>query len=358
MPEDPNVSSSFLQHLAEQAYTDGNFKLALKYTKAHAALQNSYEGFLDLGILAKELSQPTVAISSFNKAIKLNPLGVEAYIEKCLVYYETDHIARALQVALLLKTMMPQHAPWALLAVLYAEADQGQLALFHAEKALQETADATSYHARALIHQQAKRYPQAERDYQVALTLNDDNPDLWLNYALLYEEQELFEEALAIYTQAMEQGFVGVQLYFSRAKLHQLLGNQAEALKDCSQALSLDPHDGGVWHLYAYIMQENGSFDAALHSYDLALKYEPGDSSIHLGKGSCFELMGKIPEALASFNKAIQLNPLDVELRLTIAAFLKKHNRLPEALALAQDGWLLTDDPQLKLFMTQNNPSP
>jgi tetratricopeptide (TPR) repeat protein len=356
MPHTPNVSSSFLQHLAHQAYAEGNLKLAFKHTQAQAELDQSYETYLDLGLLAKEISHTHAAIRAFNQAIKINPLGVEAYIEKCLIYYETDRITAALKVALLLKNLLPQHTPWALLAVLYAENNQDTLALFYAEKALQETADATSYHARALIHQQAKRFPQAERDYRVALLLNDENPDLWLNFALLYEEQELFEEALTIYTTAMEQGFVGVQLFLSRAKVHQLLGYQTAALRDCAQALSLDPHDSSVWHLYAYIMQEGGAFDAALHSYNLALKYEPDDSSIHMGKGSCLELMGQTSQAFVSFDHALQLNPLDVEIRLSIATFLKNHDRLSEALVLVQDGWLLTDDPQLKLFIAQHTP--
>ncbi len=358
MPHVPNISSSLLQHLAHQSYAAGDLKLAFKQTKAQAVLDNSYETYLDLGLLAKEINRPQAAIRAFNKAIKLNPIGVEAYIEKCLVYYETDQIDEALKGALLLQKLMPEHTPWALLAVLYAENDQGTLALFHAEKALQETSDATSYHARALIHQQANRYAKAESDYRTALTLNDENPDLWLNFALLYEEQELFEEALALYTAAMDQGFVGVQLYFSRAKLHQLLGDQIAALRDCSQALALDPTDGGVWHLYAYIMQENGSLEAALHSYNIALRYEPSDSSIHIGKASCLELMGQITEALLCFNLAVQLSPLDVEIRLTVMTFLEHNGRLPEAMALAQDGWLLTNDHKFKVFMIANTPLP
>jgi tetratricopeptide (TPR) repeat protein len=321
----PNIR--LLEHLMSEAYDEGNLMEALVHAKHIYQLVPSYRSFFDYSLLAKELGYYRQALTTLRRAIDIDPLHPDAHIEKALVLYELDLTQEAYDYLLSLRSLLLEETPWALLAVLAGELNHLDEALFYANKALAHLSDAWSYHAMALVLQMRGSYDLASDNFQLALSQDPYNSELWNSYGLHFEKTLAFHQALEVYNTAINHFHLTTHfLYLNRAKMHHILDLKDKAIIDCELALEQIDDSGDIWFLYASLLHESNDLPAALAAYNQSLRYIKKDASIHFCKAQVLEALGRIRSAKASYERALKFAPGNVDMRLAFVNFLLKHN--------------------------------
>jgi tetratricopeptide (TPR) repeat protein len=321
------IHLTLLQNLLDDAYQEGDLKQALVYAKHIVALHPIYEAYLQLVALCKEEGLYKPALTALHAAIALEPSNPEAHIEKALLLYELDQSQDAYDYLMSLRHILLDDTPWALFAVLSADLEHLDEALFYAAKAIAQNPSSWSYHARAIVYQARCKYPQAQEDFQKALQLDPYNPDLWNSYALFFEEIKAFEQALEVYNTAINNFDLTFPfLYLNRAKINHLLEHKSLAILDCELALAQMSDNGDVWFLLASLLHEEGNLLGALAAYNMSLRYIKKDASIHFCKAQVLEELGNIKQAKTSYEKAVRFAPTNRDITLAYNHFMLRYN--------------------------------
>jgi tetratricopeptide (TPR) repeat protein len=88
------------------------------------------------------------------------------------------------------------------------------------------------------------------RESSLAVELNPDNVDSWLNRGVLLDALSRRDEALADFDMALRLAPRNPRAYYNRAWLRFKAGRAADAADDCTTALSLDPTNNQARKLF------------------------------------------------------------------------------------------------------------
>ncbi len=155
--------------------------------------------------------------------------------------------------------------------------------------------DWTIWYFRAICYERAKQWPQAEADFQKALSLYPEQP-LVLNY-LGYSW--------------VDQGL-----------------NLDAAFVMLRRAVELRPSDGYVIDSLGWAYYKLGKYDEAMRELERAIEFKPGDPVINDHLGDIYWQVGRKLEAKFQWNHARDLKPEPDDLERILQ---KIENGLPEA---------------------------
>jgi tetratricopeptide (TPR) repeat protein len=142
-----------------------------------------------------------------------------------------------------------------------------------------------------------------------AIALNPDYFDVYLSRAWLFEEDKRLDAALADLDRACSLRPEVSVAYLRRANTLAKLRRWREALRDYDRTLQLDPHNY-IAHLHrGNVCRELGRFDEALRNLDQAIEIDAARSEGHFNRGLVLEQLSRVPEALASFERTIAIQP-------------------------------------------------
>ena len=97
--------------------------------------------------------------------------------------------------------------------------------------------------------------------------------------------------------------------YFLRGNAYLDAGEFAEAVRDYSSALKLDP-DNAVYHNNLGIaLRYMERFDEAIEAYDRAIELDPEYRDAYTNRGVVFADLGGLEPAVRDFDKAIAIDP-------------------------------------------------
>jgi tetratricopeptide (TPR) repeat protein len=126
--------------------------------------------------------------------------------------------------------------------------DFDRIALYHcnlalAEEGLDAQNRAATHVNRGILYMRGRNYVSAERDFRRAMALDQSNPEAYLNMAISHLRQNepdpsvmpMIEKALELNTK--EQALA----YYSRAMVHERVGNIRAAYADYKRAQELAP---------------------------------------------------------------------------------------------------------------------
>jgi tetratricopeptide (TPR) repeat protein len=173
---------------------------------------------------------------------------------------------------------------------------------------------------------------QAGRDVESA-TLEDYGTVL-VEGVTAYE-QKRYEDAAGLFTFLLENDQVSEgsrdSLFFHRGALYSSSGQQAKALRDLDQAVTLSPDEPRNLVLRGRIHQAMKRYQEALEDLNRSLAIAPGAPTILLARGRILRDLSRYKEAKLDFESAIEL---DVSL---------KHSALKEI----GHGSMATNEPEL-----------
>jgi protein O-GlcNAc transferase len=173
--------------------------------------------------------------------------------------------------------------------------------------AMQELADGLN---RALAHQHAGQFAEAEREYHAVLQQRDDVPDAWNLLGVVVVQQ----------------------------------GRAAEAVELLQRAITLRPNDASFHVNHGIALQQTGQPQAAIASYQRAIHLDPRSSAAYVNLAESLQTLGKHDEASAALDTAISLTPDNALAHYGKAKLLFALDRAPEALGVLTQSHLLNSN--------------
>lgn len=112
-----------------------------------------------------------------------------------------------------------------------------------AEESLSTRDKASTYVNRGIVLMSAARFDEADQDFDMALKLEQNLPDVWLNKGFLRLRQGDGRDALVLIQRAIDQGASNKALaLFGRGVAHEQMGDVRAAYADLTRAHALAPH--------------------------------------------------------------------------------------------------------------------
>ena len=193
------------------------------------------------------------------------------------------------------------------------------------------------YGTRSLLGQAyalADRYPDAEREFLVALAVKPGDFRSLYNLGRLYRLLERYEESRERLQEALERVPAPSEL----PRVHQnlavvllALGRRSESLPHLEAYLEARPDRHALRLQLANTQFDLSLYDQALDSVERALAGGVTEPGAHYLKGMLCKIKGRNEEAMASFRAALREKPDFTRARYQLAVMLVEESRYEEA---------------------------
>ncbi len=164
------------------------------------------------------------------------------------------------------------------------------------------------------VHRRHKQYDDAAKDYTGALArTKGDQPDFWALYysrGIAYERADQWPKAEADFQKAL-------QLQPDQPDVLNYLGyswidkgmNLDQGRKMIERAVELRPDDGAIIDSLGWALYRMGDFQGAVKNLEHAVALKPEDSTINEHLGDAYWRAGRLSEAAYQWNRSMALGP-------------------------------------------------
>jgi len=195
------------------------------------------------GTVYAELGQHTKAISSFNKAIELNPKNAAPYSNRGTAYVELGQLSKALSDYTKAIELNPKFAEaYSNRGNVYRDLGQHTKAISDFNKAIELNPKfAPPYNNRGIVYYNLYQSTQAISDFTRAIELNPKYGEAYYNRGNTYYRLGQRPKAIFDYTTAIKVNPNHAKAYGNRGYTYARLGKSEEAKQDFLKAVELDP---------------------------------------------------------------------------------------------------------------------
>jgi len=196
------------------------------------------------GVVEEERLQYDQAVSSFTRAIQLDPKNDSALLHRGRMYFELGNFKLAVEDLTASLTIQPNNAR---AYDLRAQANRAQKSYDHAiadwrEAALRDPRNALHYLlSQATVEEDRGNLPQALEIYDQASRQDPGSAEVRLRRAATLKKQNRMEEAVRECTAAVELDSSDARGYVCRADGYVRLSRLPMAISDLDQAIRLNP---------------------------------------------------------------------------------------------------------------------
>jgi len=150
---------------------------------------------------------------------------------------------------------------------------------------------------------------KAIREFSRAIVLNPTCPSPHFKRGVAHYKENEEEEALRDLNKALAYKTSPVEEYLIRSMLYQVQLNFADAVKEASKAIELDPYNGAAYYLRGYNRFDLQDYEGSIAdlTYCLQLSY-PYKSKVLNCRGWCYKIRGQVDKALEDFTVSSRLN--------------------------------------------------
>ncbi|MEH1938304.1 MAG: tetratricopeptide repeat protein [Nostoc sp.] len=154
-----------------------------------------------------------------------------------------------------------------------------------------------------------KRYQDALRCLNKALTFTPDSSSLCFAKGYALGNSGRLEEAITSYDQAVSIKPDKYEAWYNRGNALGNLGRLEEAIASFDQALKIKPDYHEAWYNRGVALGNLGRLQEEIASYDQALKIKPDDYQAWYNRGVVLFNLGRLEEAIASYEQALKIKP-------------------------------------------------
>ena len=115
------------------------------------------------------------------------------------------------------------------------------------------------------------------------------------------------EEALALFTRAIQLDPASAEAYFQRAAVYARTGSYEKAKADLERAIKLDPRHFAAHQLIDWLLARQRAWDEIIAYWDRFIALEPNNAAAYLERAGAYRHKGDMPGALADIDKACGL---------------------------------------------------
>jgi tetratricopeptide (TPR) repeat protein len=315
---------------------------ALSDRRAPVSQADYAEAFKNLGVALAGLGKWDAALTTFRKALEINPDYADGHICVGNVYMakgREEEAVACFQKALALNpdsafahnnlgTVMQRRekleearAYFEKALALnpgFADAHNNLGNVFHAlgelngalacyRKALEcDPGHVDAHNNLGVVLQKLGKPEEALAYYRTALKLNPKHARSHNNMGTVFKMMGLPEQALACYHKALECNPNYVEALCNLGNVHQAQGRPEEALTCYHKALSLQPENAVALTNLAITRQSQGKLDEAVACYRRALQLKPGFANAQWNLAIALLLRGDFDEGLALYEKRFE----------------------------------------------------
>ncbi len=145
--------------------------------------------------------------------------------------------------------------------------------------------------------------------WNYVLTKDANNSIAYNNRGNIYNENGVYDLALADYQKALAINPNYAEAYNNRGALHFFEKSYQAAFDDFSKAIAIDPTYADAYSNRGNIYSQNGQFDLAIKEFDETIKLKPLLWKAYVNRGSIYKVQKKYPLALSDYNKALEISP-------------------------------------------------
>jgi tetratricopeptide (TPR) repeat protein len=164
-------------------------------------------------------------------------------------------------------------------------------------------------HLRGLLAYQQAQHALALDLIQRAINLDSSKPHYHFNQALVLEKEERWEEAIAVYRQALSANPNYVEALANLGNVYRRQQRWTDAITTLQHALQLKPHSADLHNTLGVTYKEHGELETALGHYREALTLSPQHAEALNNMGVVLQHQGNLANAAEAFQQALTLKP-------------------------------------------------
>jgi tetratricopeptide (TPR) repeat protein len=180
---------------------------------------------------------------------------------------------------------------------------------------------------------------QQESNYQDNETLwrrtAADNPEAWLAHA--YVGNALWQagkpaDAIREYERALQIKPDYPEVHNNLGMVLARSGREAEAVAHWVEALRISPDYAEPHYNLGNALAAAGNMPEAIKQWRQALQVKPDFIEAHQNLGNALRLAGQVPEAIREYNEALRINPNDAEAHYNLGVALEQAGQRKDAM--------------------------
>jgi tetratricopeptide (TPR) repeat protein len=214
-----------------------------------------------LGLTEYRLKDFEKAIHWLDSAIKLEPGNADYHVNRGMVLESTNPDRAMADYEMALK-LVPNH-PLALHNIGVLKAKKGGPEDYF-EKAIESDSTMLSpYLERAYLRMQSGYYKGALEDYNSAIDIEKNDPEIWLNRGFAKEKLNDLKGAYADYSQAIQLDENFEKAWLNRGNVLSRQNNHKDAIDDYTVALTINSEYAAAYYNRAIAREKNKQKDEA-----------------------------------------------------------------------------------------------
>jgi tetratricopeptide (TPR) repeat protein len=178
-------------------------------------------------------------------------------------------------------------------------------------------------------------------------------PSFYILLASLYRENELTDQGINIYEQALRLYPENVDLLYNYGILLEKIGESDDAMAKMQAVIALDPDNGAALNYVGYTWAENNlNLDKALEYIKKAVELMPEDGYVRDSLGWVYFKMGNLKQAIIELEKASEMVEDDPVIKEHLGDVYLQNNQPEEALAAYKASFELYEEEEKKKNIT------
>ena len=212
-----------------------------------------------------------------------------------------------------------------------------------------ESAKAHNNYANILLEK--GDFIRAEREIRMALKIYPGYSTACSNLGIIYERQELLDEALTLYKKAVQLDPDFEVAYSNLGNILSKKGDFRNAITAYRHAISIEPRYADAFYNLGNALALKNHFDGAVYHYKRALDISPDYIEAENNLGMVLKSLGKRKEAEAAFFRALKISPSFHNALYNLGKFYAEEARNSEAIQFLERAMQVRNDHFDTLFL-------
>jgi tetratricopeptide (TPR) repeat protein len=128
-----------------------------------------------------------------------------------------------------------------------------------------------------------------------------------LNNGLAYLNKQMYDEAIAEFTKAIEINPHFTEAYYNRGLVHAHKGNFDQAIADYTKAIENNSNDADIYYNRGFTYSKRGNLDEAIADYTKAIELSPNQTDVYYNRALLYVAQKKYDKAWDDVHKAQSL---------------------------------------------------
>ncbi|XP_076446152.1 uncharacterized protein LOC143283739 isoform X2 [Babylonia areolata] len=263
------------------------------------------------GALYRKLGLLHKASEDLNRAIKMEPMLLDAYWHRHLLYVLQDKKAAALDdLNYIMKNNKSHAGAYRSMAEIYRRQGDITMAIVNYTQAIKiNPTDHDAYFQRAEMYEQRGEKLLALEDYSNCMKLMPTRIDAIMKHGLYYFQNENWPSAINDFTELLRVDPLNSVGRLYRGRAYAKMNQWTPAVEDLSAAIHLDPTNWQAFYQRACVLRKAHP-KRALQDYSMSLLINDGEENImsYLHRGILYNAQSRPEDAIPDFEAVLKLN--------------------------------------------------